>query len=714
MIYASSSRVCSIELSAATTGRSDLAPLTASLFGRFRLRTNDGREIVVSNRRARALLTMVCVCGEDPIDREYLSGILWTGRFASQAKASLRQCLFELGRQLADYGGDFLEVTRTTVALNKGSVVTDIDLLHRHLAANDVSAATKHLQALGGRPLIDQINLSEDFDLWCTRRRSELEAKLASAVEGTALELAAGGNIHGRDELVSAWALHRASVAGSNAPVSSLAPRRIAILPFRLVGPDGSHAYFADGLVDELRAVLSRIPQLLVAGRTSSFHFRDSALPMPAIANALQVTHLVEGTVQRQGEAIRIFVRLIDGKSSFESWSDRYDGTLDDVFKLQDTVARAVTDALSARLDLALGQPIVRPLTESKAAYDLFLQGRALGARIFGDGVLDNAIGLLERALAIDPDIAEAWIALGEAFYNVAFSSQGIDRAAPLKRAADCANKAIALAPDLGYAYFLLGTYEFTRNNVVGALDLATEAYRRQPDNPDVAMRLAQFLLYCGRTRDAAPHILAAVDQDPVDGRKYVMLSALRFAEGDFLAAQAAGQTAVDLGWPSTWLALATAALGQNALAVEQFQLTKKLLNTMLLSSAGSGSGSEAESDAHWLTAAKGSCSGEESDRRAYHQLLEHFYATFPDNADNAICFPAIFSGHAELVFKSLGQRFTAANIIGLMTLWTDIDPIRQIWQHPKFPDFARRTGLIGAWEKYGWPDLFKDRKFTI
>ena len=697
----------------ATAPRPDPPPLSASLFGRFRLRTSDGREIVVSNRRARGLFTILCVSGEDPIEREYLSRLLWAGRFPSQAKASLRQCLFELGRQLPDYCGDTLEVTRTTVALKKGSVVTDVDLLHQHLAANDVTAASNQISALGGRPLIDQMNLSDDFDLWCKRRRGELESRLAAAVETASRELAARGDANGRDELVSAWALHMASAGGIGAFSSSLAPRRIAILPFRPVGPDCSHEYFADGLVDELRSVLGRIPQLLVAGRTSSFQFRDSGLPMPAIANTLQVTHLVEGTVQRQGEAIRIFVRLIDGKSGFESWSERYDGTLDDVFKLQDTVARAVTDALSARLGLELGQPIVRPLTESKAAYDLFLQGRALGARIFGDGVLDNAIGFLERALAIDPDIAEAWIALGEAYYNVALYTQCIDRSAMLQRAADCASRAITLAPDLGNAYFLLGIHEFTRNNVVGALDLATEAYRRQPDNPEVAMRLAQFLLYCGRTRDAAPHTLAAVDQDPVDGRKYILLSALRFAQGDFLAAQAAGQTAVDLGWPSPWLALATAALGQNALAVEQYQLTKKLVNTILLPPVGSGPITDAQMDAYWLTAAKGICSGEESDRFVYTQLLEYLYVTLPDNADNAICLPAIFSGNAELVFKSLGQRVTVANVLGLMTLWNDIDPIRQIWQHPKFPDFARRTGLVSAWEKYGWPDVLQNRKFT-
>lgn len=150
---------------------------------------------------------------------------------------------------------------------------------------------------------------------------------------------------------------------------------------------------------------------------------------------------MVVGTVQRQGEAIRIFVRLIDGATGFESWSERYDGSLDNVFKLQETVAQAVTGALSARLGLALAEPIVRPLTASKAAYDLYLQGRALGAKVFGDGIPHKAIGFFERVLAIDPDFAEAWVALGAAHFDGAFFTHCTNRAAAMQRAADCVRR---------------------------------------------------------------------------------------------------------------------------------------------------------------------------------------------------------------------------------------------------------------------------------
>jgi len=94
-----------MDLSDAAARRPEFAPLIASLFGRFRLRTSEGREIVISNRRARAVSAMVCASGGEPLDRESLSKILWAGRFSSQAKASLRQCLFDLSRQLADYRG---------------------------------------------------------------------------------------------------------------------------------------------------------------------------------------------------------------------------------------------------------------------------------------------------------------------------------------------------------------------------------------------------------------------------------------------------------------------------------------------------------------------------------------------------------------------------------------------------------------------------------
>ena len=365
-----------------------------------------------------------------------------------------------------------------------------------------------------------------------------------------------------------------------------------------------------------------------------------------------------------------------------------------------------MTAELSGQLGLVMTGPSVPAVTDSKKAYDLYLQGKALSAKIFGDSVLETSMKLLEEALALDPLFAEAWLELGEVHHNVAMYTQCSDRQAAALRMADCAREAIAQAPELGYSYTLLATYEMTQNNIVGALDLAFEAYRRQPSHPGVTMRLGYILLCCGLTGDAARYVLSAIDQDPVDARKYALLWGLRFGQGDLHGALAAGQRVVDLGWPSMYLAVTSAALGNHEVAVEQYQQTKRLVNRFIMPPVGAPAMTEEAMSAYWLVAAKGICSGVEADRATYCQLLETMFGTLPDPADNAICGPAVLTGDAELTFKSLGRSLTLANTISLMTLWTDIDPIRRVIHHPQFLDFAERIGLVAVWEKYGWPKL--------
>jgi hypothetical protein len=127
----------------------------ATLFGRFELRASDGSEVVISNRRARAVLAMLCLAKGETIDREFLSKLLWPGRFEAHAKASLRQCLLELGKLLASCGKDVLEVSRTSVALRRDTIGTDLDALEDALARADFTAATAKLVAIGTKPILD-------------------------------------------------------------------------------------------------------------------------------------------------------------------------------------------------------------------------------------------------------------------------------------------------------------------------------------------------------------------------------------------------------------------------------------------------------------------------------------------------------------------------------------------------------------------------------
>lgn len=633
----------------------------ARLIGSFQLYQSDGREILISSKRARALLAILCLSAGEPIERDTLRKLLWPGRYPAQGKASLRQCLLNLGRLLAPLGPDVLLISRSNVALRAGVIATDLW---------DVAAPD--------RPILTDLDLGEAFAQWVAARRLEIA---------------------------------RRNVSGALPPLASVDAARpagksgVAVLPFLAAGDQD---YFADGMVDELITALGSVPQLQVAGRTSSFHFRNSELPPAQIAAQLGVSHLIEGSVQRQGDKVRIHAHLVDGATGFELWGSRFDGALDDIFGLQETVARAVTDALAVALGTLLQAPVVGNLTRSKEAYDLYLQGRTLNARLFGDGVMARAADLLQRAVAIDPDFAEAWVLLADVHQRMGIYLAGCDQAEASARMADCVRKALAIKPGLGHAYGLLALHEFTRNNIVGALDLAFKGHEVEPANPAVAVRIGGLLLFCGLTRQGMAFLDQAIDQDPVDGRNYMVRSAGQINLGRIEAAISDAQRCVDLGFPSVFLGVALAAAGQHERAVEAYQQSRYVIANSVPPPSGMQPMPPAMLDAYWQTAANGVCSGKPEDRETYCRTLDFLHLSMQDKEHQVITLPAVFMGYAEMLFKTIGTRITLQNLACLMSIWRELEPTCRIWQHPEFIPFAQRIGMADAWDKYGWPDLLE------
>jgi len=693
--------------------------MRVTLFGNFGLCAPDGSEIPLTIKRARALLGILCLEPGTAWDREKLCTLLWGGRFRAQARASLRQTLLGLKKQLTPFRDDIFEVTRETVAVNPSAIRSDLAELEAELAGG--SRASELLLAIGNKPLLDGFEFGDAFTRWRLACRAQVEQRLRVAVEQALADLQRRGDYYDDDchdkrhdkrdnerahaRLLDAWSLRGPAVADGGADART----RIAVLPFQSLDDDGAPGPVGQGLFDELVTTLGQAPQLLVAGRGSSLNLARSDRPLPELAQALRVDYLVQGSVQRQGDQVRVHVCLVDGNTGFERWSHGFRATSGNVFALQDDIARAVSRELGRALALDIQVPPPRRTTSSKAAYELYLQGRALTARAFGDGVLDKAVELLEASLAIDPEFAACWTALAEAYVYTAVYTPCQDRLAKSARMAECARKAIELDPAQGHARAMLGIHHWTLNDPVGALDLAHEAYRLEPDNADVALRLGSFLLYIGRTREALPYIERAVDQDPVNGRNFAMLSVAHLNLGNLDTAMAAGQRMVDLGMPSMWLAVATAAAGNRKLAVEQYWQTRLLMNTVIFPPAGTRPLTGPALDAFWRVAAKGVCSGRAVHRKLYCTMLDYLHATLPDASDTSIVAPAIWMGYSSMVFKTLGARITPANVYCLMSLWADIEPIRRVRLHPEFMAFAERIGMLAAWQKYGWPDLLAE-----
>lgn len=680
--------------------------LHVSLFGIFELKCPDGSVTLISNRRARAILAMLCLVPEQSFSRRYLSKILWPDRFEAQARASLRQCLSDLGKFLAPINGMILEVNRSRVSLNPAHVTTDLSVLETALKESRYGDAASELNNIGSKPILDQFIFGPEFELWLNTQREAIHRRLHQAVHVALKNLDQSGDEKIYAELLAAWNFRSPATAHKSSLGRDESLARLAVLPFQFVGENSHRDYLADGIVDELITTLGRAPELRVAGRTSSFHFKDAKMSLPDIAQALGVDHLVEGSIQLQENNMRVSVRLIKGDSGFEVWSQRYDGLADDIFALQDAVAQDVTCELSKVLKRTLDAPGGRVLTSNKNAYDLYLQGRSLTTRAFGDGVLDTAISLLEKSLDIDPDFAECWTALAEAHVYKSVYTPCLDRLTECEKMAEHARRAIFLTPDQGHARAMLGILKWTKNDIVGALDLAFEAVRLEPTNPDVVIRLGSFLLYCGRTRQALPYIEAAIDQDPINARNYAMLATARLNLGDIDGSIAAGERMRELGFPAMWLAVATAASGDTERAIQQYRSTRQLMNTVIFPPAGSTPMSPDAMDAYWLMAAKGVCSGKAQDRDIYCNMLNMLHATLHDKYDPTIVLPAIWMGYTKMVFKTLGEKITPANFFGFMQIWSEREPVRQIWTHPDFMTFSKNIGMVKAWEKYGWPDL--------
>lgn len=680
-----------------------LAPsvrISALIFGEFRLEIASGTQLLVSNRRGMLLVALLCLQPDFTVDRETLCRLLWPDRFQAQAKASLRQCLVDLRHQLELEGcGHMLIVTRAAVALDRGCVRSDLADLVEALAKGDGMRVAETLDRIGTLPLLQAVSFNPALDRWLASKRQEIDARLRQAVTRLASELRTSGEWDTSARVTDA--------ARGRYPVAhGLADIALAVLPFRQIDQVGGDFFLAEGVTEELVARLGMVEGIALAGRTSVLTVAARGQTLTEMAVSLGVTHLIEGEVRRTPDSIAVRIALIEGASGTEVWSDRITGSIDSIFESRKIIGTNVIAAIGKVLGRSMSPAPMRQMTPDRAAYALYLQGRSLVRRPLTDGAAAKSVELLEEALGIDPDFAECWTALADAHIHNAIYTPCLDRTERSLKAAACAQRAVALDPGQGQALAILGIHEWTRKNIAGALDLAFEAYACEPRNADIALRLGSFLLYIGRTRAALPFIEEGIEQDPAQGRSYTVLATAHFNLGQIGPALAAGKKMVDLGMPGLWLAVIQAAAGEHERATATYYASRMLMNTVIQPPAGTEPMNDAMRDAYWRIVADGVCSGDARARATYCAMLDGLHRTMPDPHDPSIAFPAIWMGHAELVMKLYRECIHPANMVALMGLWADVDPIRRIRQHPGFMNFAEDIGLVAAWDRHGWPDL--------
>jgi TolB-like protein len=233
----------------------------------------------------------------------------------------------------------------------------------------------------------------------------------------------------------------------------------IAVLPFADLSQQQDQRYFADGIAEELLNVLVRVDGLRVASRTSSFGYRDTRLNAPQIAQELKVQHILEGSVRKDQQRVRITAQLIDAQTDKHLWSQAYDRDLSDIFEIQDEIANAIVDSLIAELGIERGSRAVTiaPATANLDAYELYLKGRDLFQRRTS---LPLSIALFEKAIELDPGFARAWEALAASYAVIDdWVASDVDH---LPAATAAAKKAIELDPALSMPYAVLASTDLT------------------------------------------------------------------------------------------------------------------------------------------------------------------------------------------------------------------------------------------------------------
>lgn len=323
------------------------------------------------------------------------------------------------------------------------------------------------------------------------------------------------------------------------------AANSIAVLPFDNLSASPAQAYFADGLAEELRAALMRIPAVQVAAPTSSASARKMG-DARSIASALGVAFLLMGSVRRQGEQVRIAAELIDGTAGFSKWSRQFDERLDDVFAVQRTIAAAVADAVAARFD---GNVADLGGTTNPQAFDAYLRGLALFNADSGEDSDRAALARFDEAVAADPRFARALAARARALAAIATQYAKAAELRPLyDDAIATAGRAVAVAPSLAAAQLALGYAQLTgRLDIDGAKPAYDAAARLGAGDADVLLLTAIYQARTLRDAEAVAGIGRALARDPLNPRAFRAASTIHLCGGRYDRAIAAASQALRL-----------------------------------------------------------------------------------------------------------------------------------------------------------------------
>jgi TolB-like protein len=459
----------------------------------------------------------------------------------------------------------------------------------------------------------------------------------------------------------------------------------IAVLPFINMSNDPANEYFSDGISEELLNVLVKVSGIKVASRTSSFAFKGKDVSIPDIASQLKVDHVLEGSVRKSGNKVRVTAQLIEVHSDRHLWSETYDRELEDIFAIQDEISGHIVDALKVALGAGEQQAMAqagRP-TASMEAYELYLQGRYFWQRR-GEENIRKAIELFVRATDIDASFAKAWSALAAAYVTLpTYSDVPQSEAYPM--AWESVQKALALDDSMAEAYAVMGDLTRDQFRWAEAERYYLAGLEREPRNVTALLWYGEYLFQVGRLAAALRQFEMAYERDPLSPGAAINLSVAYLALGRDADGIKLAQVGFDLGHPGGmvrigWLHLSRGEYEQAIAAFERFEA--------------------AVATAQGLFSATTRAIRDGEQTRLARALRDRP----PQVAEPALLSSLVALGDIDGAYAVAQDRFDQFTGNDWFVVWNSgIEPFRQ---DPRFAQLLQRLGLVAYWREHGWPDL--------
>jgi len=450
----------------------------------------------------------------------------------------------------------------------------------------------------------------------------------------------------------------------------------VAVLPFLNMSSDPEQEYFSDGITEEVLNLLVKIPELKVTSRTSVFSFKGQNIDIPTVAEKLGVAHILEGSVRRAGDRVRITAQLIEARSDVHLWSETYERQLDDIFAIQDEIAREVVKALQIQL---LGEAPIATSTNTEA-YNLYLRGKHFATLNTLEG-LESSVKAYQESIALDADFAPTWAGLS---FVLRWQGQyGItDLQEAMEASRHAAMRALELDSELAEAWQSLARIQFSYDWDWSSADAsARTALKYGPNNAPVLRLATSVALTLGEMERALDLAQLAVDLDPLDYSGLTNLAFAHWALGQPLEEQRVYQRLMDL-YPNgsgvePYLAAALARQGKPEEGLQYLDLDSenmwhRSMSTIVLHRLGR----------------------HEEEQQIRQNMIDDYGQTWPAG----VAFTHAWHGDTDKAFEYLDIAFEQKS--SYMTNLIYNPWLAPLYDDPRWEVIVNKMGLLEYWTK--------------